>query len=529
MNSYQPGENSPGPATTAMQAVLGRMRMVPLSLRILLLVWLIWTILRVWLQFPYPFPDVFIFKQAGANLAQSGRFAAWDLPGMEQGGVHVYASYPPLYPFTYGLWSMVVGFGFRTSILYDCCLQLFRLIGMYWLLRAFLGGRLDQRQELLLTLAWLPFALATSIYDRPDEMATGFGLMSLALLIGGRGPGRLAAAGVLLGLSGVSAPMGGLVFAALITMAILSGEQGARWKHRVQSLAICGGVSAMVALIIFCPVLLYEPAALGTFLRHCGIAGKLGREAWGAMLTDGRGADFMRFLGHTATRKLSYLSSAILMGSLWVYRKRVFEDIPSQRVLVPALVLFSALVLYSYQFGQYFWYMAVLFGVIWAALLMRQQDRRRRAALVVCVWLILPWDLVFATGGLIDALTRPPEQSHSAAYERLKSLEISGRVIASPNHFYILQRLGTQATPFYYVEGPQDSDYMVFPKRGWARADQVSCPWWPADTAGQIAADYEVIDDSINRKPLTLLGVRLTGRNYGYGSLVLRRKRRVPQ
>jgi hypothetical protein len=237
----------------------------------------------------------------------------------------------------------------------------------------------------------------------------------------------------------------------------------------------------------------------------------------------------MRFLGHTATRKLSYLSPAILMGSLWVYRKRMFKDIPAHRVLVPALVLLAALVLYSYQFGQYFWYTAVLFGVIWAALLMQQQQRRRRVALVVCAWLILPWDLVFATGGLVDASTRPQRQSHSAAYKRFRNLKISGRVIASPNHFYVLTQLGARATPFYYVEGPRDSDYLVFPKRAWARADSVSCPWWPAHTTRQIAADYEVINDSINRKPLRLLGIRLTGRNYGYGSLVLRRKRRTPQ
>ncbi len=71
--------------------------------------------------------DEVFFKAAGRNWAATGRFAAPECTGFNSlvpPVSEVFFAYPPLYPFLFGVYTKVVGFGPRSCILYDLAIHL---------------------------------------------------------------------------------------------------------------------------------------------------------------------------------------------------------------------------------------------------------------------------------------------------------------------------------------------------------------------------------------------------------------------
>jgi len=62
------------------------------------------------------------YKCAGLDWAKHGTFAAHELSGFghfKPGFDKVFGVYPPLYPFAFGLYTRIVGFGWRQVCLFD--------------------------------------------------------------------------------------------------------------------------------------------------------------------------------------------------------------------------------------------------------------------------------------------------------------------------------------------------------------------------------------------------------------------------
>ena len=71
--------------------------------------------------------DEVYFKSAGRNWATTGRFASPELTGFTSSVPpmsEVFFPYPPLYPFLFGVYTKIVGFGPRLCILYDLVIHL---------------------------------------------------------------------------------------------------------------------------------------------------------------------------------------------------------------------------------------------------------------------------------------------------------------------------------------------------------------------------------------------------------------------
>jgi len=119
--------------------------------------------------------DEVFFKAAGRSWAATGRFAAPELRGYSNGNVatpatEVFFAYPPVYPFLFGVYTKVVGFGPRSCILYDVLIHLLLVWCGVLVARLVFGA--PWSVSVLCGALLLPLGTA----GRPDELGIVFAL-----------------------------------------------------------------------------------------------------------------------------------------------------------------------------------------------------------------------------------------------------------------------------------------------------------------------------------------------------------------
>src|SRR5882724_3316971 len=86
------------------------------------------------------------YKCAGLDWAKHGTFAAHELSGFghfKPGFDKVFGVYPPLYPFAFGLYTRIVGFGWRQVCLFDAGIHVLLCVCVALLVRHYSRGELS--------------------------------------------------------------------------------------------------------------------------------------------------------------------------------------------------------------------------------------------------------------------------------------------------------------------------------------------------------------------------------------------------
>lgn len=215
-------------------------------------------------EYKLPSTDFFVFKEAGINFAQTGKFHVMNLPHMQPEESHLFSYYPPAYPFSFGLWSKAVGVGLLQSNLFDLTWRTLRtlLLAVLVLAATGLGQKVSYSRMTLLFLFGIA-ALSTDA-DRPDEMALTFALASWCAYFGSRF--RILLSGVLLGMCMSASPTGG-VFAGVGLFFLLLGREGLRVKTLVR-LAVLAVIGASLFFSGTLPIIFADPVAYQTFSRQ---------------------------------------------------------------------------------------------------------------------------------------------------------------------------------------------------------------------------------------------------------------------
>ncbi|NBX83834.1 hypothetical protein EBQ90_12250 [bacterium] len=122
-----------------------------------------------------PGSDVFLFKEAGVNLATQGRLVAAYLPHMDFGQEKPFAYYPPVYPFVFGVWTWLVGVGLKQSICFNGLLTLLRTLLMLVLVAPAISQEFwspsFRWKRLGSGILFLILTVLSTDRDRPDELA----------------------------------------------------------------------------------------------------------------------------------------------------------------------------------------------------------------------------------------------------------------------------------------------------------------------------------------------------------------------
>ncbi len=209
--------------------------------------------------------DEMFFKAAGAQWAETGRFAAPEFSGFLGATPPVetiYAVYPPVYPFLFGIWVRLMGFSWQACVFYDAIIHVcLTLVVLLYAMQ--LDGRFKGFPGVLLVATILPLGTA----GRPDELAMTFGTLGTCFLaVRGRGALGTILCGVAVGLAAGTSLGAGAVFGLLAVARILCEPQ--TWRRAATSCALLFAVSVTTMCAVWLPVVLCEPSALHQFLTH---------------------------------------------------------------------------------------------------------------------------------------------------------------------------------------------------------------------------------------------------------------------
>jgi hypothetical protein len=213
------------------------------------------------LDAPPPSTDVFLFKEAGTNLALKGRFVARNLPNQAFGEENVFSYYPPIYPLFFGGWSRVFGVGLRQSLSFDSLVRLARVFLILMLILQQARG--ITTIPLLLVLG--AFSLISTDSDRPDDLAICWGLTGWMVLMSSGKALRKIAAGILFGACAGTSPAAACYFTAIGLALVFFLEEGNRKWFHAGAVAVCA-VSTFA--LINLPLYLSDPLSYLRFSKQ---------------------------------------------------------------------------------------------------------------------------------------------------------------------------------------------------------------------------------------------------------------------
>jgi len=228
-------------------------------------------LIEILFEVHFPGTDVFLFKEAGVNLATKGKFVASYLPHMPFGVETTFSYYPPVYPFLFGVWSWIVGVGLPQSLLFDSLLTISRTLLVLALIIPTLPDQFFQSknrfQQLLFTLFLVLLSVVSTDRDRPDELGIVFGLILVLFLQSKkRSFLKVVMGSLFLALVGGTSPACGVFFGLYVLAWAFSQHKGIA---KAGAIALGSGVTW---LCMIAPVLLTDLGSSSRFSKQVGLS-----------------------------------------------------------------------------------------------------------------------------------------------------------------------------------------------------------------------------------------------------------------
>lgn len=447
-----------------------------------------------------PGSDIFLFKEPSFNLATQNRFVVSNIPHMPPATERVYAYYPPVYPFVFGLYGKLAGSTAGASLLFEGLLRVLRAFLLFLLLKRFLGRReLSVASVAILAIS----TLASSDADRPDELSLVWGLGALLGFLSGSSP---FVTGALLGLCGATSPTGGLFFGLLLGV-VAMGDRTAliQW--------VKGGLfSILVFALCVLPLWLSDDTVFARFLRQAPLStfGYLKPEHGTTGL---RG--FFEDMQHYFRWGRAYL---IFLGALLGILVVTWESLTTSVKKVAVLCLIFAVlspVVWSLQ-PYYLWFpLPILLVCTLFVVESRQRPIPVFVALVAMSPLVLP-----EMARAVASLQRNPEESiESIRAEIVQRVEVGARVAATPVHYFVLKGTRETASLKYNCFSLERYSYILLPPDS-NRRDR---PAVPENPCHGVSGCYQFEADLTHPKVFTILGIETPYFVPGYGGYLFRR------
>lgn len=465
--------------------------------------------------------DEVYFKSPGRNWAAEGRFAApevWNFWHLHDPPVQdIWFTYPPLYPFLFGLWVKAVGFGWRSCVGFDLVIQDLLALATWLLARRGLADRNGRSPGAeLLGLATLPVSFAG--VGRPDVLATALGTAALALVRGREGPGgTVLGAGALLGLCAGASPGAGGLLGLLVVAQIVTARPG--WARGLVAVGTLGAASLAVFSLVLAPILVPRPDALTQFLE-------LSRRV--AHLE----GDHLQFALRWGKWEMAALA-CLLAGGHWAWwragagRRAWLRDW--------SMVLCGAVLVLGWVPKEHYY---IRFLMPWALVqngwaLARDRGTTTRADRAVIGSALAAGILLGARPWLVSLLlmaSLPAQQRPEPMARRLRERVPSGSVVVAHEHWWFLaDRCRVYDPTGAELEDSGEIDYIIFSGNGIGglappRPSAVLKP--PLSDVAE--TEFIPIENTLNHTPLTVFGARLTRSAYGFGYLLLGRSGHRP-
>lgn len=410
-----------------------------------------------------PGTDIFLFKEAGINLATQGRLVAGYLPHMNFGEEKPFAYYPPVYPFVFGVWTWLVGVGLKQSICFNGLLTLLRTLLMLILVAPAIsqefwspGFRLKRwaSGSLLLILTFI-----STDRDRPDELALNFGLLLMIVLFSRKRTGvKVTVAALLLALTGATSPACGLFF-GLVTFCWALGQAGGLRKL----FAVAGG--SLLAWSLMVAPLFFQDRALGDrFSQQLGFSSFPYLRFWNPAWTFHEYKTwFLRFWSLYVEEGQEYLWLSVILSvpALFfavrgILRKDRFSGGPLVLV-APLIFSLGAPLVWTLQ-PYYLWFPSIVLMI--AILQWQHRSNQHGLGTVIILFAVIPL-LQFEARGALNAFQKPiQERANPMQQEVLPFIEPESTVAVTHDQYFTFREKRVTVNAVYWLQESDKFDYL---------------------------------------------------------------------
>lgn len=463
----------------------------------------------------FPVTDEIFFKAPGRHWSVTGRFAAPEMTGFlnaEPPLERLWAVYTPGYPFLFGVYCKVVGFGWRQCVLFDALIHV-ALAGLTCFTLRKLEPGLPRWAALLAGLAVFPLGQA----GRPDELGMCLALAGLLPLLGARvGWKEVLLSGALLGLSAFASTGVALVLGTGVALVLLGRPEPL--SHRVRLLLIWGAAAATVIAATLGPLLLLEPAAYRQFVANAGF------------LDRGFSPSRFLFFWRFGRPVLLPTFACVLVAVLSLALARRFGQVGAWARLWAGplggvgLVMLGLSGRYTYMWFVGPWLLSA--GAIQVARLYQLRRPRLASGLVVLLVAgVLAGSQSFAREALV-MLQLPQDQSLAYNTARVRELIPEGHVVLTSGEYWwaLAERDRILDSYFSRPRDLEEIDFVVLSGNGSGEPGRPSALAPELDYVQAYLQDhFQPVSDQLNRSPLRFAGIRLSNSAYGFGPMVLAR------
>jgi len=452
--------------------------------------------------------DEMFFKAAGAQWAETGQFAAPELTGLFGATPPVekiFAVYPPIYPFLFGLWVRLIGFSWRSCVLYDATIHV--LLTLSVLLYAI---QLDRRFNGLLGILLVAIMLPLGGAGRPDELAMTFGTLgTCSMALRRRGAFAAILCGVAVGLTAGTSLGAGAVFGLIAASRTLCEQEP--WRPPVVRCALLFGVSVTTMCFVWLPIVASEPTALWQFVTHV----RRIRQQLSAPLGQLLGQVWQ--YGHFVVI-VALVTAAIGITAFGLTNEKWTRREWCRLWLGPLLGLAFVLTEVTNKWG-YPWFVEPALIVASTISLLRLWPARPVFAVlggIILVGAVISGSLPFVKERL-EFLELGQDQSYAVNGTRLRSLIPAGSaVFANPDAWWML-RGHCRVYSTWCGRDLNSVQFIVLSGNG------SGVPGKPLEdiSKDEVQAKFAIVYDNLPRNPVYLSRFRVTNSAYGFGQMVL--------
>jgi hypothetical protein len=474
-------------------------------------------VVPILLEVPAPGTDVFIFKEAGVNLALKGKFMARNLPNQPPDRDEVFAYYPPVYPLAYAGWSTLFGVGHRQSLAFDCVVRLLRTFLLFWLILPVLDRA--SRGRWVFTLALLAaWSFVTTEADRPDDLAVVWGLLAWNLLFRGGGWRRGLGGGLILGLCASTSPTAGVFFTGVAGCWLLRGFD----RKKLIPLAALAAGAFVVYFAANLPIHLADPLAYARFKKQVPLSTfpYLKWLHYGPYYM----ACYYEFRGnfyHYIDVGFPYLC---LLGGLLPAAGLAFARAPKEepsRVILLASVAFVPVCLAVWTLQPFYLWFSItglLVGVV-GALRRFHSSALVRGAAVIALCGFTP--LFFREAkSLSSAIQRSPDDSSARVQNRvLPYLPPNTKLAIAPDQYFTFRAAREVSNLYYVCERINDYDFVYITRHQSASVGTPTPIPIPCETPHSC---FKVVKDFSTQVTYQMFGLSLPYFVVGNGGVLYR-------
>lgn len=370
------------------------------------------------LEYKLPSTDVFLFKEAGSQFALNNEFKAADLPHFPPHQKVWFSYYPPIYPFSFGVWAKVFGFGLKQSLAFDAVIRILRSFVLFCFFILLCNEKRSQvyfRELFLFTL----LSFVTTEGDRPDDLALFFGVLSFLCL---RWRSSAVLAGIFLGLTASTSPAGGFYFG----LGHLFFYRD--WKKTAMVL----GVSFLVFNAITVPIQWLDRDAYLRFSKQLPLSVFPYMQRWRAEHRIlGTYYDWRGYFWSATDLVRPYFHVILLFFGLLFWKPRTLY----QDRLVKFNILFFYLWLVIWTLQPFYLWFLLLISI--CVVLSYCKERWVFAALLVLLFPIFKQDVKF----LVNSLLRPQEEKTEYVLEKLKrEIPAEETLVVTPDQYFTFRK-----------------------------------------------------------------------------------------